>query len=302
MIKIGQPASTQTEFFDKWVGYTNATIVAICPTATEIEKLGFTKPEQEPVYISEDAETKVQQARIEFWFKFMIGEDAKYVRKSVFLKKQSAKTRDGLRTKIIDKYGNTCWLNKEQYEGHTQPDYGRLLGDDWRVAYQGEEELTDIVRNWLNIPISHKWDNNSKKFVPKDGSDLAEAELKIETISDFFKGKFKELKDFVKEAVDFQLLILLAIRNKDGKEYQDIYHKTLKSYQTTNTWVNMIEKETNAGYLHDMTLIVAPVMKYENTPIQATVTNTVTPATVSVMPTPAAAPDFSSNNNDDLPF
>ena len=185
MIKIGTPATVQNESYDKFIGYTPATVVAINPTATEIEKLGFNKPAEEPVYTSEDETTHTPQARIEFWFKIKVNGEDKYIRKNIFIKKQSAKTKDTLRTQIIDKYGNTCWLTKEQFDNKQQPDYGRLVGTEWRVAYQGEEALTDIIRNWLNIPVSFQWDKTQSKYVNKENAELENAELRIETIADF---------------------------------------------------------------------------------------------------------------------
>jgi len=295
MIKIGEKA-TENVAYDKFIGYAKTSIVAINPTSAEIEALGYNKPETEPKYTSFDT-NNIKQARIEFWLKFECDGEAKIVRKNIWLKQSSWKNKDQTKTQCIDDYGNTGWLTKEQFEGkESQPEYSKLIGK-FRVAYMGEEQLVDWVRNWLNVKQSHKWDNNTKKFVPIADDDLCNAELSID-IKKFFNGDFRELKFLVtKNTADYQFLSLFTIRQVDGKEYQDVYNKTLKLYQSPTYWSTLRDKALKAGLESNIVTMVIPVMKYESVSIASKQsTQQVQQSTI-----PSSTPDF-SESTDDLPF
>lgn len=57
---------------------------------------------------------------------------------------------------MIDKYGRATWVTPEQLKGHVIPldKNGNPLqiDADYRPAYEGEENLTNFIKAYLNIP------------------------------------------------------------------------------------------------------------------------------------------------------
>ena len=233
--------STEGNVVKIYTGVAPVFILGVNPNKAELEKLYNTQFEKEPEYISEievgEDRHKVQNVRLDF----IVKTDAEkcngveIITKVVFfIRNEYRYNRDKTKVQVIDKYGRTAWVTIEQAKAHEIPMYKNgpaNLDKDYRPAYHGEEELTDFIKSYLNIPNVMKYVNNTWIMVDNP----SDCEARLEDINSYFKGDFKELKEVIALQPNNKIKVLFGVRTTDdNRQYQTVYTQMFLRNNITN--------------------------------------------------------------------
>ena len=250
--------STEGSVVKKYVGVASVYVVGVNPNKAELEKLYNTQIENEPEYLSEvevgEDKHKVKNVRIDFIVK-TVPEKCNGIefttKLALFVRNEYRFNKDKSKVQIIDKYGRTAWVTVEQAKAHEIPVYKNgpaNIDKDYRPAFVGEEELTNFIKTYLNIPNVMKYVNNT--WVMNDNPEDSEARL--ESIAEYFKGNFKELRDVIALQPNNKVKLLFGVRNTDdGKQYQAVYNQMFLRNNTTDYSkldADLQERKNNGAY------------------------------------------------------
>lgn len=228
--------STEGADFKRYIGVAPCFIKGVNPTKAEMEKLLNITMEDEPSYVSEveveNRQTNIKEKYPNVRISFMAQPDVEKVgfevaplSVSIFLQKRYRYNNDKTKVQVIDKYGRTAWVTIEQAKNHEIPMYSNgpaNLDKDYRPAYVGEEDLTNFLIAYLNIPSVMKYNQNEKKWYIVDNPQ--DSECRLDHIEDYFKGNFKELREAIALQPNNKLKIMFGVRtNSEGKQYQTAY-------------------------------------------------------------------------------
>lgn len=271
----------------RYIGVAPVYVLAVNPNKTELEKLYNTQLENNPEYLSEvevgEDKHKVPNARIDF----IVKTDAEKCNGIEFTSKLSFFIRkeyryNGAKTKVqvIDKYGRTAWVTVEQAKNHEIPMYSNgpaNIDKDYRPAYYGEEDLTNFLKTYLNIPNVMKYVN--EKWIMVDNP--SDCEARLEKINNYFNNDFSELKSAIALQPKNKVKVLFGIKNNNDKQYQTIYNQMfLKNNSTNYSKLDKdVQERKNAGAYSTTEFVVEDLKEYN---VEAT--------------------NFNSNNSSELPF
>lgn len=242
----------------RYTGIAPVFILAVNPNKAELEKLYNTQLENNPEYLSEievgEDKHKVQNVRLDF----IVKTDAEKcngieftTKVAFFIRKEYRYNRDQTKVQVIDKYGRTAWVTVEQAKAHEIPVYKNgpaNIDKDYRPAYHGEEELTNFIKVYLNIPNVMKYVNNTWIMVDNP----QECEARLENIAEYFKGNFKELRDVIALQPNNKVKVLFGVRTTDdNKQYQVVYNQmflknTITDYSKLD--VDLQERKAAGAY------------------------------------------------------
>lgn len=248
--------STEGNTVKRYVGVAPVFVLGVNPNKEELEKLYNTQLENAPEYLSEvevgEDKHKVQNVRLDF----IVKTDAEKcngieftTKVSFFIRKEYRYNREQTKIQVIDKYGRTAWVTIEQAKAHEIPVYSNGLANidkDYRPIYHGEEELTNFIKAYLNIPNVMKYVN--EKWIMVDNPDDCEARL--EHVEDYFKGDFSELREIIALQPTNKVKVLFGVRTTDdNKQYQAVYTQMfLKNNITDYSKLNAnLQERKNAG-------------------------------------------------------
>lgn len=212
----------------RYKGVAPCFIKAVNPNKAEFEKLFNAQLDDEPNYVGTvDIDgTEVPNVRLSFVLQpdvEKIGFEVGPQNMSMFIQKRPRYNRDQTKVQVIDKYGRTAWVTIEQAKNHEIPVYSNgpaNLDKDYRPAYVGEAELTDLLKVYLNIPNAMKYVNGA--WVPADN--LQDCEARLENIDKLFKGDFSEIVEAVALQPLNKVKVLFGVRTTDdNKQYQAFY-------------------------------------------------------------------------------
>lgn len=244
--------STEGTSIKKFIGVASVFVAAVNPTKDELEKLYGRELENAPEYVSEtevgseDNKRKVPQVRLDFIvkadpekYKDADGNPIDFVSKvSLYLAKEYRYNKDQTKVQVIDKYGNTAWVNVEDAKNHVIPVYSNgpaNIDKGYRPAYIGEEELIKFLIAYLNIPSPLKYVKEQGKFEWQDANKLSDSEASLEHIDDYFKGDFSELSTILSYQPNNKVKVLFGVRTTDdNKQYQVTYNKMFLKNGTTD--------------------------------------------------------------------
>lgn len=267
-----------------YIGIGNAFVIGVNPNKAETEKLFGNAPDEEPEYVGDSevtvAGTKktVKQARVTF----VIKTDAStcdgielVTRIPFFLNNTIRYNGTGTKVQIIDKYGRTAWATVEEAKEHKIPVYnnGNLanIDSDYRPAYVGEEDLTNFIKTYLNIPRVEKWVDGRVVGLIDNPSD---AEARLDHINEYFKGNFAEIKDIASYQVNNRVKCMFGVRSTgEGAQYQTVYTKMFCRPYVTNysKFDKDLMERKNAGSFSTTEFSIEPIHEYK---IEATNFNT----------------------------
>lgn len=157
--------------------------------------------------------------------------------------------KDGkVKVKVIDVYGRTDWVEPELVSQHFVPEHiiqkegpnkGKTftkIVSNYRVAYQGEEELVKFIIALLNIPRPDAWNDEKKLFEMKtDTKELAKSEALLENIAKYFEGNVSEVKKVLGFQKKNDVKILLGVTtNGQGVQRQAVYLQMPLKLNVTN--------------------------------------------------------------------
>ena len=220
--------TTDSAIVKRYVGVAPCYVLGVNPNKAKLEEIYGTTLENAPEYLSTvDVDGKtVSTARIDFIVKTDPDKSngiEMLSKVALFLRKEYRFNRDKTKVQVIDKYGRTAWVTKEEAAAHAIPVYTNgpaNLDADYRPCYVGEEELTNFIKTYLNIPNVMKYVD--KKWVMVDNPD--ECLARLENVDKFFTGDFSELNTIVNLQPNNKIKLLFGVKtNDEGKQYQAVY-------------------------------------------------------------------------------
>ena len=268
--------STEGASIKRYIGIGPVHVLAINPTKEELSKLyNGANIDNEPEYLGtaevgpEGNKKKVNQVRLDFIIKTDPEkcDGIETTTKATFFLRQDYRfNKDQTKVQIIDKYGRTAWATPEEVKSKSIPQYASgpaNIDVDYRPAYIGEEELTNFIKDYLNIPNCMNYVNGA--WVDKTPAEKAEAEARLDNIDSYFKGDFKELKKIVSYQPNNKVKALFGVKTTaDNKQYQAIY--TQKFLKNSINDYSKLEKEVQerkaAGAYADTEFEICPLKEY----------------------------------------
>ena len=260
--------STEGVAVKRYTGVAPVFVLDVNPNKVELEKLYNTTLEEEPNYVGETEVNgnKVPNVRIDFVVKTNAEQcnGIDFTSKvTFFLRKEFRVNKDGSKVQVIDKYGRTAWVTKEQYQAKEIPVYSNgpaNIDKDYRACYHGEEELTNFIKTYLEIPNVMKYVNNTWVMVDNP----TDCEARLESIEDYFKGNFKELKEIIKLQPNNRVKVLFGVRTVEDKMYQAVYTQMfLKNSITDYSRLDKdLQERKAAGAYHTTEFTVGALKEY----------------------------------------
>lgn len=254
MISIGESQQPQARS-DKYIGFGLFKVVAVNPSQMEYEELFHRHQENWKGYVSEDM-NGVTQARVSFILQdVMENSDKPLFQASYFLRRQTRKSSDGLKTQVIDQYGNTAWVTDEEFKKQAVPKSKKgtplSIIPPYRPCCDGEDKLISFIRAWMYVPNSFAW--TGEAMVPKDKSVLPNCLIQLDKIKDYWDGDFKELQDLMKtEAASTHTVnALLTIRESQFNGMpsfnQNVYWMVTPGFSNTSPIVKEFTRDQQRG-------------------------------------------------------
>ena len=277
----------------RYTGVGSVFVVGVNPSKAELEKLYDRELGKDPEYLTE--KDGVTSARIDFIIKTdptaKCSNGIELLTKfSMFIRNEYRFNKDKTKVQVIDKYGRTAWVTKEQAKNHEIPVYKNgpaNIDKDYRPAYVGEEDITNFLKLFLGISNVEKWVKNEatgRREVVGLVDNPQDCECRLENIEDYFKGKFNEIKGAINLMPNNKVKVLFGVRTTDeGKQYQDVYTRKFLS-NTVSVYDKLAEDVQNNkdnGAYPNTEFVVADLQEYI---VQATNFNN------------------TNNNNGDMPF
>lgn len=212
----------------RYIGVAPVKVLAVNPTKAEMEKIYGTDIENDPIYVGKVDINGQSYNNVRLDFIVATDEEKTGVsmttKVAIFVREQYRYNRDMSKVQVIDKYGRTAWVTKEQAQSHEVPVYANgqpaNIDKDYRPCYVGEEDLTNFIKAYLNIPNVMKYVNGTWVLVdnPQD------CEARLDNIKDYFRGDFRELKDIMALQPNNKVKVLFGVRtNDEGRQYQAVY-------------------------------------------------------------------------------
>ena len=240
-------ASKEAQEFKRFIGVCPVFVKAVNPNKAEHEKLFNTTLEEAPIYVQDKEDNdgnSYKNVRISVVLQpdtEKIGFDMPLITMPLFITNQKQYGANSGKYQVVDKYGRFAWATEAEISAKEIPAYSNGkkadISNDYRIAYVGEEDLTNFIRVFLCIPSITKWDNNEKCMVPNTDVKPEECEcrLDIETFEKFFKGDFSDIKDILGFQPTNKIKVCLGVRtDANGKLFQSVYTKKFISNAATN--------------------------------------------------------------------
>ena len=241
-------ASKEAQEFKRYIGVCPVFVKAVNPNKAEHEKLFNTTLEEATVYVQDKEDNNgnsYKNVRISLVLQpdvEKIGFEMPLVTMPLFITNQKQFGANSGKYQVVDKYGRFAWATEEEISAKEIPTYSNGkkadVSNDYRIAYVGEEDLTNFIRVFLCIPSITKWDNNEKCMVPNTDVKPEECEcrLDVESIEKFFKGDFSEIKEILGFQPNNKIKVCLGVRTdmNSGKLFQSVYTKKFMSNASTN--------------------------------------------------------------------
>ena len=257
-------ASKEAQEFKRFIGVCPVFVKAVNPNKAEHEKLFNTTLDEAPVYVQDKEDNdgnSYKNVRISVVLQpdtEKIGFDMPLITMPLFITNQKQYGTNSGKYQVVDKYGRFAWATEAEISAKEIPTYSNGkkadISNDYRIAYVGEEDLTNFIRVFLCIPSITKWDNNEKCMVPNTDVKPEECEcrLDIETFEKFFKGDFSDIKDILGFQPTNKIKVCLGVRtDANGKLFQSVYTKKFISNAATN--YNSLDKALQADIAYATT-------------------------------------------------
>ena len=220
-IAAGKPVANGNSF-PVYTGVMPMKVVAVNPTKKELEALYSRAFDKEPEYLRVDPKTGVKSMRVDFICKTESekcnGVDM-LTRISMWVNDAIQYNADKSKVKVINPYGQTTWLTKDEFKEKRLPDNipaSLFLMEDPRPCLIGEERLMKFVQASVNIPRVVA-DFATGELI----KDKASANCRFDTLKDMIsKGNFTELKSIV-PAMKLFKMGAGARTTDDNRTYQD---------------------------------------------------------------------------------
>lgn len=269
--------SKEAPDFKYYIGIGTAKIVGVNPTKAELEKIYGHEVKNDPVYVTEanlQDGTKVARVRVDFIFETEETELAPSLKlkASYFLTATHRLNGDKTKCQIIDKFGRTAWVTKEEFGTQAIPmsknSKPLSVSSPYRMVWYGEEDLVNLLKTFLCIknPMDYvTLPDGTKEWQYKSKEELADCEADFSQIEKYFKGDVSEIREIVGYQPDNKVQILVGVRTYDGKMFQDVFiQKVLGSSATRYESLKAaLDEQKAAGRYKDTAFEIQPLQEYK---------------------------------------
>lgn len=253
--------------FKQYIGVGSFRVLGVNPTKAELEKFYGREVSNDPVYAVDktDEDGKAyKRLRVSFMIQADLeDEEGKIIETNkalpeplkttinFFIDSRYFYNKDKTKVQVIDVYGRTAWCTVEQCKNHQVPVYANgpaKLDKNYRPALIGEEQLTNFIRNYLNVTPIDTYNRNTGEWMTNPNPD--DCEGRLEEIQNYFKGNISELQGYCKLMPTNRVKILLGVRtDSEGKQYGTAYTRvTLRNGSKSYTrFKDDIDGRKNAG-------------------------------------------------------
>lgn len=220
----------------KKVGLFEARVIAINPTVEQFKDiLGIELAEDSKAteYLGESRDGNAS-VRVSVWL-----QDVKTninFNMNFFLEDKERENKNGDKKQYINNLGSCTWASDEDQ----LPEWFKGKANnqrDYRVAYAGEEEFYEFLRNWIQIDYT-----------------LPDAELSLNW-KKLMRGDMKEISSQIDGDLvgTFVAMATVVTKEKEGevKEYQGVYNKAfLPTYSLKQFKLNNFDDRSKIEQLH----------------------------------------------------
>lgn len=255
-----------------YVGIGAVKVLGVNPSKKELEDLYGRELEQEPEYVNtvERDGKQVPSVRISF----VVTTDPEKnngieltTNHVFFLVKNTLKSQEG-KAKVIDKYGRTAWVTAEEYKAKAIPMSKAgspiQVDSDYRLCYEGEEELTLFLKNLLNIPSVMVYTNGV--WTPNPRVTPTDCEVRLDTIDKILAGDVAELREAISYQPNNVVKVPFGVRNDADRNRQLQTTYTRLCFKNAVTDYSKFEAEITsrkeAGGLSNVEFDAAPLHEY----------------------------------------
>ena len=258
----------------RYVGVGTCEVLAVNPTKAEIQKYMGYEPKEEPQYFgTQDVNgTAVPYARIAFILR-TIPEKSNGIEfthiLSFFLRNQYIQGSQSGKYQVIDEYGRTAWATKETIDSKSKIMYkdGAMEANislNYRPAYVGEVAITNFIKAYLNIDNVQRYVNGTWVTIENP----AEAECRLDSIPNYFKGNFKEIKDAIALQPNNKVKVLFGVRTTENGDFQDAYTEVIlrNSARNLDAFAKSVNERKANGGLSDRYYEICDLKEYTPTP------------------------------------
>lgn len=275
--------TTEGTTIKRYIGVAPVFVLGVNPTKAKMEEMLNISLDEEPNYVGEidNNGTKVPNVRISFYIKpdaNKVGLEVSPINMAMFLRKEFRFNKDNTKVQVIDKYGRTAWVTKEQCNKKEIPIYSNgqpaKIDSGYRPAYVGEENLVNFLKCYLNIPNVDVY--NSKTGVWSTHENPTDCEAGLECIENYFKGDFSELQNIISMRPNNKVKVLFGVKTTDdGKQYQAVYtEKFLKNNVSDYSKLDEdVLNRKNAGAYSNVEFSVVDFKEYTVEPTDFTSSN-----------------------------
>lgn len=219
--KTQESKETGEGSFKRYVGIGSSRVLAVNPSKQKLDELRGFESQNEPEYVKDGENGK------EAHINFVVRTDPdscngiEMTNIAMFVLRQApAYNRDESKVEVIDKYGNHTWVDTELAKaGGKLPENYAIDQSSYRMACDGECNLVDFLKKYLNVPASLDYINGTWVLA----ENAADGEFRLEHVKDYFKGNFKELDEALAYQPNNKIKLLYGVRTtEDGKQYQTV--------------------------------------------------------------------------------
>lgn len=319
MIAKGNKVSEEGGSFSRYKGVGICRVLAVNPNKAELEKLYGRSLDKDPVYVGKrelDNGKTVDNVRISFICEvtsIMLKEPV-IMPVTFFVANTYRYNASHDKVQIIDAYGRTAWATKADIKNHSIPVYKNdkpaNISENYRLALDGEQELTEFLQALINIPNVQKYNKDTSEWKMVEHPE--DSECRLDSIKEYFSGDVSELKDIITYQPENQVRVMFGIKtDSEGRQQQVTYNKKfLRLYQKDYTKLKEEIEATKAqGYLANIEYFYGNLKEDTVTPtdlsspVEASspsVDDDLPEDTMPASPAPAAA--SAEDDGDDLPF
>ena len=256
----------------RYIGIGNANIIAVNPNREKFNEIFPHSKNTDPISytgIRELDGKQIQTARVCFIVKldpkFNEGIDATF---PIYfnLEKRFRLNKDSSKIQVIDEFGRTAWLTKQELDTNAIPVYANgpaPLSTNYHPVIRGEESLIRFLRAFLCIDDIDVWNDTTKTFEKNSNPDACRSLL--EKINDYFNGDFSEIIEAINLRPDNKVKILFGVRHSDdNKDYQDFFNGWfLKNRQRSIAKMQQeLDNAKNNGSYPNTDFIVDTIKEY----------------------------------------
>lgn len=254
-----QEVAKESTGFVNYMGIAPRIILAVNPTKKELGIIYGREIEgDEPSYVKDvEVEDKVvRRVSLKFMGKTIYSiahptDEIDVILNNTFILEKAYNTSEAKGTfQVIDDFGQSCWVTKEQYQNKQVPQYSngpaKIDTATWRPAYKGEVDFVNFLRVLFNITDLQVW-SSTARFIdnPKLKDDKSKAAFwKKEDTEKLLKGDFKELKAAVaKVPNNIVINYFYTETNSDNRVFMKMLPDvTLKPHFSMNSCIKAFNK------------------------------------------------------------